>query len=46
MYKRQFLNPAGMRRALRTLVDQEDGVLRVAGLLSMLAALGLLYLVN
>ena len=41
-----FLNPAGMRRALRTLVEQEDGVLRIAGLLSMVAGLGLLYLVN
>jgi uncharacterized protein YjeT (DUF2065 family) len=41
-----FLNPAGMRRALLTLVEQDDGALRLAGLISMLSGLGLLYLVN
>ena len=41
-----FLNPAGMRRALLTLVEQDDRALRLAGLISMLSGLGLLYLVN
>ncbi len=41
-----FLNPAGMRRALLTLVEQDDRALRLAGLISMLSGLGLLYLVH
>jgi uncharacterized protein len=41
-----FLNPAAMRRALRTMLEQDDRALRTAGLVSMLAGLGLLYLVN
>ena len=41
-----FLSPAGMRRALLSVAAQDDRSLRTAGLVSMLAGLALLYLVN
>jgi hypothetical protein len=41
-----FLSPEGMRRALRAVAAQDDRSLRTAGLISMLAGLALLYLVN
>ena len=41
-----FLNPEGMRRALLMLADQDNRSLRSAGLLSMVAGVILLYLVN
>ena len=41
-----FLNPAGLRRALLQMASQDDRSVRVAGLVSMLAGVGLLYLVN
>ena len=41
-----FLNPEGMRRTLLMLADQDNRSLRSAGLLSMVAGVILLYLVN
>jgi uncharacterized protein len=41
-----FLNPAGMRRALTAISQQQDGALRTAGLVSMVCGVILLYLVN
>jgi len=41
-----FLSPGGMREALRLMVEQDDRTLRLAGLISMLSGLALLYLVN
>jgi hypothetical protein len=41
-----FLNPAGLRRTLQTLMNLTDHQLRIAGTVSMLAGLMLLYLVN
>lgn len=41
-----FLNPAGLRETLRGMAEQEDGTLRLAGLLSMLSGLLLLYFVR
>jgi uncharacterized protein len=41
-----FLNPRGMKGALRKLADLPDGVLRAAGLASMVAGALLLYLVR
>jgi uncharacterized protein YjeT (DUF2065 family) len=41
-----FLSPAVFRRALEAIRNISDGRLRLLGLGSMLAGLGLLYLVN
>lgn len=41
-----FLNPASLRRTLLMLADQDDPALRVAGLISMLSGVALLYWVN
>jgi hypothetical protein len=41
-----FANPGGMKRALAQLSQLDDRVLRVAGLLSMVAGAVLLYLVR
>ncbi len=41
-----FLNPRGMRKAMEMFAQQDDRSLRIAGLVSMLAGLALLYLVN
>jgi len=41
-----FLNPEGMRRVLLMLADQDNRSLRTAGLVSMVAGVVLLYLVN
>ena len=41
-----FANPGGMKRALPQLSQLDDRVLRVAGLLSMVAGAVLLYLVR
>lgn len=41
-----FLNPAGLRRTLQTLMNLTDHQLRIAGTISMLAGLILLYVVN
>jgi len=41
-----FLSPATFRRALQTVVAEADGPLRLAGLVSMLAGVALLYVVN
>jgi uncharacterized protein YjeT (DUF2065 family) len=41
-----FLHPEGMRRAMIYIARQDNGSLRVMGLLSMLFGVGLLYLVN
>jgi len=41
-----FLNPAGMRRALYMLAEQDDRSLRILGLVSMVAGVVILYLVN
>lgn len=41
-----FLDPAGMRRALLALIEQDDQTLRIIGLISMISGVLLLYLVN
>ncbi|MBK5962751.1 DUF2065 domain-containing protein [Thiocystis minor] len=41
-----FLNPASFRRALAMIAAEGERPLRISGLISMLAGLGLLYLVN
>jgi uncharacterized protein len=41
-----FLSPGSFRRALIAVVSEGEGHLRWAGLASMLAGVGLLYLVN
>jgi uncharacterized protein YjeT (DUF2065 family) len=41
-----FLNPASLRRAMRLLVEQDDHALRIAGLVSMICGVALLYWVN
>ncbi len=41
-----FLNPASFRRVLALIAQEGDRPLRIAGLLTMLLGLGLLYLVN
>jgi hypothetical protein len=41
-----FLNPGGMRKALLSIAAQDDRSLRTAGLISMMAGLALLYVVN
>ena len=41
-----FINPRGMKRALAKVLDYKDRELRIAGLLSMLAGVGILFLVR
>jgi uncharacterized protein len=41
-----FLSPSSFRRALMAVVAEGEGGLRWAGLVSMLAGVGLLYWVN
>lgn len=41
-----FLSPPSFRRALLTVAGERDGPLRLTGLISMAAGVGLLYLVN
>jgi uncharacterized protein YjeT (DUF2065 family) len=41
-----FLDPAGIRRALLLIAGQDDRVVRLLGLTSMVAGVVLLYLVN
>lgn len=41
-----FLNPAGLRRTLQTLMNFTDTQIRIAGAASMLAGLVLLTLIN
>jgi uncharacterized protein YjeT (DUF2065 family) len=41
-----FLNPAGLRRTLLMLAEQDDRALRVMGLISMVAGVILLYIVH
>ena len=41
-----FLNPAGLRRTLLMLAEQDDRSLRIMGLISMVAGVAMLYLVN
>ena len=41
-----FLSPSSMRRTLLSLAQQQDSVLRVGGLISMIGGVLLLYLVN
>ena len=41
-----FLNPRGIKRVLATMATMDDGALRVAGAVSMLAGLLLLWLVR
>lgn len=41
-----FLSPGGMRRALLAVADQDDRALRIAGLVSMVLGVVLLYLVR
>ena len=41
-----FLSPDALRRMLVTLMQMDNRRLRIAGLISMLAGVGLLYLVH
>jgi len=41
-----FLSPDMVRRMIATMAQMDDRSMRIAGLLSMLAGLGLLYLVH
>ena len=41
-----FLSPGGVRQAMLTLTEADDRTLRVAGLVSMVAGVALLYWVN
>ncbi len=41
-----FLNPAGMRRALERVAAMNDATLRIAGAVSLLAGLVLVWLVR
>ncbi len=41
-----FLNPPALRRLLQRLMAMDDRELRLGGLFSMLAGLGILYLVR
>lgn len=41
-----FLNPAGLRRMLAALTQMDDRSVRIAGLVSMLSGVILLYLVR
>ncbi|MFQ5643366.1 MAG: DUF2065 domain-containing protein [Thiogranum sp.] len=41
-----FLSPDTVRRMVITMAQMDDRSMRIAGLLSMLAGLGLLYLVH
>lgn len=41
-----FLNPGGVKRLLATMATMDDGALRVAGAVSMLAGLLLLWLIR
>jgi uncharacterized protein len=41
-----FLSPAGARRAMLSLAEADDRTLRVAGLVSMVFGVALLYWVN
>ena len=41
-----FLNPQGMKRAMSTFSALPDGQLRIAGLVAMVAGLGLLWIVR
>jgi uncharacterized protein YjeT (DUF2065 family) len=41
-----FLSPGGLRRALLDVASQDDRSLRMLGLISMVAGVALLYLVN
>lgn len=41
-----FLNPAAVRRMLEAVSQVDDRSMRISGLVSMLAGLGLLYLVR
>ncbi|HFE39184.1 MAG TPA: DUF2065 domain-containing protein [Gammaproteobacteria bacterium] len=41
-----FLNPAGIRRMLRMIIEMDDAALRVAGLSSMVVGLIMLYVIK
>jgi len=41
-----FLNPRGIKRVLATIATMDDGALRVAGAVSMVAGLLLLWLIR
>lgn len=41
-----FLNPPGLRRIIASVNELSDGQLRIAGLLSMVAGLALLYILR
>lgn len=41
-----FLNPEGFRRVLLHMASEDKRALRLAGLVSMVCGVGLLYLVN
>lgn len=41
-----FLNPQGLRQAMRAIAELDDRALRIAGLLSMVSGVVLLYWIN
>jgi uncharacterized protein YjeT (DUF2065 family) len=41
-----FLNPRGIKRVFATMATMDDGALRIAGVVSMLAGLLLLWLIR
>jgi uncharacterized protein len=41
-----FLNPGGLRQAMRAIAELDDRVLRIAGLASMVSGVVLLYWTN
>lgn len=41
-----FLQPSSLRQALLRVAQQDDGALRLMGLISMVSGVALLYLVN
>ncbi len=41
-----FLSPAAWRGLMKNLLEADDAALRIGGFVSMMAGLGLLYLVN
>ncbi|MES1195533.1 MAG: DUF2065 domain-containing protein [Steroidobacter sp.] len=41
-----FVNPPALRRAMTTFIQLNDAQLRIAGFVSMMLGLGLLYLVR
>ena len=41
-----FLNPTGMKNMMKTMLEMDEGTLRISGFVSMMVGLALLYMVN